>query len=443
MIDMVAEREEDLDDVVIQVEELPLALPLELPAELERHRPALLQLKELPDSAARLEAVQQIYRLRGQFPRFTFRQLKHAVFQILKRNLAECPACQRVCWSKERLNVQGNLYCAPCAQNFPECRGCHVRFPQGHTSAVMERPGYPVEQVCIACYRREHYSQCYKCGYYFPQVALQYHDHRCHCVAPHAEFAFPRDGGTAVGPDERFVVQMGEGQISEAGMGAIRSFLRYDCSIGYVAESVASVLEPVWQTAEGNFPKRLAKWLYQNYSWKLTADQMARLGVLARDHSATSSAYTLELTRDVNGPAQEFVNASSCWWQSMTKSRCIFKTYDGIAMRAYGNPHDDRKCPRGRAWILSLDEHLTIISDPRAASAFLVFNGYGSLQGYVASRLVAQMARMTYKKIEVDTNRDLFYTNGDGYLVGPQEILDRVHSVSFAFPKWDKKEHTL
>jgi len=89
--------------------------------------------------------------------------------------------------------------------------------------------------------------------------------------------------------------------------------------------------------------------------------------------------------------------------------------------------------PSGRAWIQPLDENLEPISDLDNAVAYLVYNGYGDLEGYVGTRIVAYMTSKSYRKIGLNIYGQ--FVNGDsGYLVADEAICADITSISFDYP---------
>jgi hypothetical protein len=82
---------------------------------------------------------------------------------------------------------------------------------------------------------------------------------------------------------------------------------------------------------------------------------------------------------------------------------------------------------------LRLNESGTLVPtfDTLSPDAFVTFNGYGSLGGYVAARIIAHMAGMTYRKVSLTLTP--MYVNGDsGYLVAPEEIADPYTDGSYS-----------
>jgi len=53
----------------------------------------------------------------------------------------------------------------------------------------------------------------------------------------------------------------------------------------------------------------------------------------------------------------------------------------------------------------------------------VVFNGYGDLYGYTASRIIAHLAGWTYRKIDFECSP--MYINSGGYLVAPEPVAEK------------------
>jgi hypothetical protein len=151
---------------------------------------------------------------------------------------------------------------------------------------------------------------------------------------------------------------------------------------------------------------------------------MSQIGTIARDHSKPVEV-EIEVTREFNESAAYFYHEDSCYWGSYYESRCALKTNGAFGLRSFRGG-----AVSGRAWVMPLRHvdrlrtgpDLTPTFDTMGADAFVVFNGYGDLGGYAASRIVAHMAGWTYRKIGFGC--DPMYINAGGYLVAPEHIAE-------------------
>src|SRR5208282_226801 len=176
-----------------------------------------------------------------------------------------------------------------------------------------------------------------------------------------------------------------------------------------------------WQTKDGNYAKRLSRFAYKRYAMKLTPEVLSRVGDIAREHS-TEVSVDIEVTRDLNQPAECFYHSDSCWWQSYSDSRCALKTNGGFGMRSFTD-----NSLSGRAWVMPLKQseggRLIPTFDTLTPDAFVVFNGYGDLSGYAPARILAHLAGWTYRKI--DFSCPPMYINSGGYLIAPEDIAGK------------------
>ena len=295
------------------------------------------------------------------------------------------------------------------------------------------------EYACGRC--SDNYSYCEECdGYYHGYGADQHNHGGCDCEAPTLAVAM-RNGESTLAADERIAVSLPAGVISEEGIDSICRLIRnhgrqtIDATTGDTTEyhkwwdvSLAvNNLDTRWQTKEGNFTKRLSKLAHKTQALKVPAELLTKIGNVARDN-ADGAEFQVELTRNLNMSAEDFYHEDSCWWQSYSESRCALKSNGGIGMRTFSGHDGFHPRVQGRAWIMPLrlndQGYLVATFDAQTADAYMVFNGYGDLEGYTPARVVAGMVGMTYRKIGFTC--DPMYVNGSsGYLVAPEELADR------------------
>jgi hypothetical protein len=149
------------------------------------------------------------------------------------------------------------------------------------------------------------------------------------------------------------------------------------------------------------------------------------------------SEYHLEVTRDLNGPADEFCHEDSCWWGGESESRCALKSWGGLALRSYG--HESDRYATGRAWVQPLDETLRPTHDAVGAKAYIVYNGYEKLDGYTPARIVAHLTGLTYRKIELHISPQ--YVNGSsGYLVADEATCAETNILELCYDQHYKAD---
>lgn len=335
--------------------------------------------------------------------------------------------------------------CDECfSDNYSSCDDCRTIVHYDYLTSTMDD-----YSVCDEC-RGDNYSYCEDCGGYYHESDSGEHRHGgCDCTPPDIRVRFPQADGTTLSEDDRVAVSLPAGTISEEGIKSIAFLIRahaFDAVAynpdGSMSEEACELrdkwrnlsyavarMDNRWQTKEGNFTKRLSKLAHKNYALKLPPALVTQVGNIARDNSQ-GSEIEIELTRDLNLPAEDFYHENSCWWKSYSESRCSLKNNGGIGLRTFGGT---RYQPvSGRAWIMPLkaDEEgaLHPTFDAMTADAFMVFNGYGDLSGYTPARVVAGMTGMTYRKIGF--NCSPMHVNGDsGYLVASEEICERYATI--------------
>lgn len=279
------------------------------------------------------------------------------------------------------------------------------------------------------------------------------------CSVPEPEFSFPAPGADheTIANDRQFPVTSAGGVISADGMGEVYNYLSrtnrhpqlWDLIYG---EDSTVYVGPEWTTKAGNFPKRVAK-RYLQAGLKLSTEQLAEIGNIARRHTSSGETYMVAFTRDLNAPASEFLHNGSCWWTSESQSRCLLKQYGGLAMRTWSVGESTRlsttscQCEscvrdatrvpvaagrlRSRAWVLPLAQSgelpLCATSDALTADVFVLFNAYG-LDGYEQARLLAQITGKSYRKIEFRFG-NAYINNGNGFLIASPQRCQCTNGV--------------
>lgn len=352
--------------------------------------------------------------------------------------------------------------CTPCFQNdYYQCGRCDEHFTGGLTETMDDH-----YSVCDSC-RDHHYSFCEDCDGYYRDENSGNHDHTASgcCVSPEMGFTVRNDGDPVLANDTRVTVTLPAGTIDTEGVNRIMNHL-YNLGLNDLAGLIPTIGEK-WQTKDGNFTKRLSKaahkmrqeylqhdkdwnarnpgisggsgWLARVESLKTPPAVLSAIGTIGAEHCRAVD-FSVEVTRNLNLDAAEFCHEDSCWWGGYSNSRCALKTNGGYALRTFSR---EGWGVAGRAWVMPLrlgDEQSTPSCsitncstcpsgssklhptfDTLTPDAFVVFNGYGDLEGYNAARIVAHMAGMTYRKIRFACTP--MFVNGDsGYLIAPEEI---------------------
>ena len=86
----------------------------------------------------------------------------------------------------------------------------------------------------------------------------------------------------------------------------------------------------------GTFPKRLARYLIKNFDVKMTSQQMAELGSLARSHTIESDNILFDLTQDFDWGRGQYGDPVSCYWGDYNHSRTeVLPSLGAYAIRFY------------------------------------------------------------------------------------------------------------
>lgn len=332
-------------------------------------------------------------------------------------DLRFCTRCEDPTHVEDGFSVEGDAFaCDFCADRYYyQCHDCDT-LSQNTTTTVHE------EEVCESC-RDRNYSFCEHCDAYYHDSAEEDHDHdedRCGCESPALTFAIRNDGEGTLSNDQQVTVSLPAGTLDAEGIARIQTYLHHQDM--WEAAALVDTLDKRWQTREGNFTKRLSRALYKKHGRKIPPAVLSQVGSIARDHS-TSVDFSVATTRDLNMSPDEFYHDDSCWWQSYSEGRCALKANGGFGLRSFHANGD----VSGRAWVMPLkadpdgQSPLRPTFDTVTPDAFVVFNGYGQLEGYTAARIVSHMAGMTYRKVTF-TCSPMFINGDSGYLVAPEEI---------------------
>lgn len=331
--------------------------------------------------------------------------------------IAWCDQCGDLDLRENGNDTSGGWACESCIANYYSwCESCEEY-------ATDTRNTLNDQNVCGNCLDRCYYF-CDDCDGYYYQDDCDDHQHDgdgC-CKSPAVDFAVRNDGDPMLPNDVRVTVSLPAGTIDNEGLQRIRFHL-HDVGM-YEAAGLVPSLGDKWQTREGNFTKRLSRLVYKSLAQKVPPAVLSQVGCIAREHS-TSVDFAIEVTRNLNMSAEDFAHEESCWWASYSASRCALKTNGGFGLRtfdAYGDV-----C--GRAWVMPLRSPGSTSTTPTLVptfntltpDAFIVFNGYGNLDGYSAARIISYMAGWTYRKINFRC-APMFVNSDSGYLIAPEDI---------------------
>jgi hypothetical protein len=354
---------------------------------------------------------------------------------IVNKSLGEedacrfCAACLKPEWIDDiNIDRDGDSACDDCRNRYDTCSRCE--------QWSLNEPGMSLvygNTYCESCLE-EYCSYCDECFLYYLDENAADHDHQgtpdCGCEPQELHFQILANSHGVLHEDERLLIELAEGHISDEAVRAVVTMLWDEqfrhlqlLGTGPGITQFRNAVESVgrmWQMKEGNYTKRLSKMFYQRFQAKLDPGLLSRVGSLVKQHAGSTHSWYVEFTRDLNQSASAFFHDGSCWWGSESQSLCAFKHWGGLGIRSYRSEDQDRDRPSGRAWIQPLNEDLQPTQDVFGAHAYIVYNGYGDLEGYTAPRLVAYLTSRSYRKINLGIKRQ-YVNGGGGYLVGDQE----------------------
>lgn len=319
--------------------------------------------------------------------------------------------CFRAYWQK----------CSRCDGNE---RGRRMSTPHGATGGM-----------CYTCLN-DFYVYCGECDTYF--LIGESHKHPSCCESPAQLFTIRNlTGGDPIPNETKLSFTIPSESIDNEGIKRIQQLLMDDRDGGgNRCWHIVAEMDPTWQMRSGNFTRRLSSNAWKNFGVKLSKEILSEVGNIAQQHTSNVSAITIDVTRDFNQGPGAFANSGSCWWNGYVSSRCALKTNGGFGLRTFDKDNADKVT--GRAWVLPLKEntvsHYTPLLptfDTMNAKAFVVFNGYRSLGGYLPARIMAHLYGMTYKRITF-TGEPMYVNSNVGYLVGTDPTISQINRIELS-----------
>lgn len=160
----------------------------------------------------------------------------------------------------------------------------------------------------------------------------------------------------------------------------------------------------IWQKPNSpRFTKRLRKYLYDRYGYKLPDYTTTEIGNLYNRYNDNGTQHNIDIIDDIDWYAGDFGDTGSCYWGENDDDRVSLELSDNAyAIRAYNDDNEGV----GRAWVVEQDAGL------------VVFNGYHDNHAYptlLFAQLLAQLTGLTIEKIDISSH---IYVNGDtGYIL--------------------------
>ena len=170
----------------------------------------------------------------------------------------------------------------------------------------------------------------------------------------------------------------------------------------------------------GSFCKRVAKYFYQTETFKISSDNLGKLGHIMSKHTDKNSQYIIDYTQKFDWDAGDFGDGGSCFWSCHKSARYALENEGAYAIRFY---HDTfSRYGYARAWIYPTNDF------------YIVFNGYG-LETTDTARIMAHQLKMSYRKIELSNHGEkegFLWINGskengdsygNGFIIGPESVV--------------------
>jgi hypothetical protein len=413
------------------------------------------------------ELAQWLYYVRPQTTAVT-KQYWELISELLPAEtlkLATCDRCGAFLPKNGLVAVEGerDFVCADCALKwYIMCQDCrkrfhkHAKLPNSGGKTLLHQVGgygWLDEDCYVKAVANKQFFECDECKQTYHRNYRAQHvergDYCQQCNPPDAstcktagklDFEFPALclEVKAIKADEIVAVSIGGGTIGQTGLIEIGSLIlrktgnkTYGGGLNITNELYGSNPEigAEFQTKEGNFTKRLARYLLVNRSMKLNEEFMNEIGQMAQKYVSKPRDLRISITRDLNQPARRFANDGSCWWGGYYHTRCAFKGIGGMALRTF----DAKGKVTGRAWLVALDKNLAPTLE-LPSEAYGVFNSYGAeFDNMAAGRLVAQLTGRSYKAVgmgyEGANSRRLYVNGARGVLIAEQSICDKTNKV--------------
>jgi len=160
---------------------------------------------------------------------------------------------------------------------------------------------------------------------------------------------------------------------------------------------------------KGKFAKRAGKFVHDETGNKLSEQQRATLGKLARDNAANGNIYRYDVTDGLDWTAGDYGDYGSCFWDSNSSARTAMQENDKFyALRFY----DIDNIGDGRAWLYHMDR-----------DAIILFNAYGSIELLEMASMLCQLrgSAYTYNRIRISNHGQeygtLYLNSGCGYVI--------------------------
>lgn len=219
-----------------------------------------------------------------------------------------------------------------------------------------------------------------------------------------------------------------------------------NCCASCTATHIVEALGNEWTTKQGTWIKRLAKLLKAKSAerlpsgksangHKMSSDDMARFGKLARDNCSMFSQVFARLTSNLRWERGLFgvEESGSCFWSCHREALDVLEHYGSFAFQLF----EDANMARGlaRCWVAIPDDE---------SEFAVIFNRYCQkhcdINLVTMARLLALELNCSYYKLRslrnFDTWDGLVYINsGSGFSIGAFDVIDGQDFVDLQFER--------
>lgn len=221
-----------------------------------------------------------------------------------------------------------------------------------------------------------------------------------------------------------------------------------------IPAELMELVEPVWATKRGTYPKRLAKVL-RVHCHTATPALLGAIGQVAADNSSRADEYYFRIDREFTCEESGFPHDpgdhgddESCYHPGGQYAHAPYdiEAAGGMLMRTFApasvvTGYHSERYPDGQilhytgiARCFLIPTYVAVADDGDYLDTFVMVNGYCN-PGYDhdllhMARLVATAEGIAYRKVRVRDVWGNIFVNGDsGYLLGPWEAIHDVRSV--------------
>ncbi len=208
-----------------------------------------------------------------------------------------------------------------------------------------------------------------------------------------------------------------------------------------IFDELSNSFEYVWVNRQGTLPKRLSRYLYNNYKIKLTQKDLTEIGNIGRKHSQNeklSGKYYFDVTHKIcTWERGAFGSWGSCYYSDNINAPKMLETNGALCLRFFTTTKKNAEhsylyynkfYSYGRAWL---------IPNTPNTNTYILFNGYG-YELLEIIRIFSAWLGLSYRKINLYNNdsdcNELYINGGLGYIVGLQKDL-QIDSYDLCFPE--------